>query len=360
MQDNIRFLHIGDIHLGREFNSENLLGMNPIKRREEIWDTFENSLIFAVKNNVDFVLIAGDLFENSNVTVSDMDRLIYIFKKYNSLEIFVVFGNHDHLGRKTAYLKENIPNNVHLFNNELGYYELNNTRIYGFSWDRMEYDFFPITIEELDPKFLNIIILHGTNMGKTNYMPIPLKEIEKRGFDYIALGHIHDPIQVGKRAFYPGSLEPLSFGELGLRGGVLVELSKDNFIHKYISLSKREYKIIDLKIDEEVNTFKLLKEIENILRLEVNNFLRLNIIGRRSVDLEIDEVLRLIKNRYNLVELIDSTDIHYDVKNIIKDNQDNIIGDYFKFVIENYDNKERETLIQIGIDGFLMGDNFEN
>lgn len=360
MQDNIRFLHIGDIHLGREFNTENLLGLDSNQRREELWHTFENSLVFAVKNDVDILLISGDLFENDNVTVSDMDRLIYIFEKFNSLKIFLVFGNHDHLGVKTEYLKNNRPTNLYLFNNELGYYELGNTRIYGFSWEKMEYDYFPVYMEELDSNYINILLLHGTNMGKTNYLPTPLREIEGYGFDYIALGHIHDPIQVGERAFYPGSLEPLSFGELGLRGGILGDLSKSNFNYKYVNLSKRQYKILDLEIDESFETFQLFKEIENILKLEENNFLRINIIGNRSVNLDLDEVIILISNKYNLVDLIDGTDLFYDIKNIIRDNEDNIIGEYFKFVLKNYDNENRDALIQFGIDGFLLGDNFEN
>lgn len=353
-----KFFHIGDIHLGREFKSENLLGLDEEIRSEELWETFENSLSFSEENNLDFLLISGDLFESENINMKALDRINYIISKYPNLKIFLIFGNHDYLSDKTEYLRKNAPENLIIFDNNLRYLEIDNLRIYGFSWDRVEYKETPFKLGPVDKEYINIFLIHGTNSNNTNYLPLDIKEIENLGFDYVALGHIHDPIQVGEKSFYSGSLEPLSFNEIGYRGGIVVQLSKEELNFKFIPLAKREYKIIDFNISKYNNSFELFDELEKILKKENDNFIKINFIGNRDENIVLEDIISLINKKYSLIQTIDNTENLYNIKTIIDENKNNIIGEYFQYVLDHYEDKELETLLELGVEGFFPGDNF--
>lgn len=109
-------------------------------------------------------------------------------------------------------------------------------------------DLLPISEVQKDIKKINIGILHGTLMDdreirslvqemeieKDEYFPIETGDIESWGFDYLALGHIHNHFSkrvIGETiAVYPGTPEPMKINEISQRKVALIDIKNKESI----------------------------------------------------------------------------------------------------------------------------------
>ena len=90
MKNNIKFIHCSDIHLGA----------NPFEideRFEDMGKAFMQVCDFALAENVDFVLIAGDFFHNKTLNPKTLEQAINALDKLKSdnIPVFLTEGNHD-------------------------------------------------------------------------------------------------------------------------------------------------------------------------------------------------------------------------------------------------------------------------
>lgn len=361
LENKIKILHIADVHLGRDFNFSSKKVNESQVRKEEIWDSFEKALIFAEDEGVEIVLIPGDLYDNDKMTKSNLDRLAYILAKYQKLRFYISLGNHDHLSPKSDYLKKICSKNVHIFSNTLEFREYKNIRIYGFSWDRVEYQKNPLNLVDLDETYTNILAIHGMDVSISDYMPLDINYLEDLGFDYIALGHIHQPKKAGRLSYYPGSLEPMSFNNLGPHGGLLVELTGKEVKVDFIKMAQRSYYDLDFDVSEisaNKDLFKgLMKVFVDIKRTDI---IRLNLLGRKSKNLDFEELEAVLKRDYSLIYLVDKTSPKINFQRLLASNKDNIIGRYFDYVFNNFDERDQRQLVKIGLESFDLGDNYED
>lgn len=254
-----KILHCGDLHLDSPFSG--MSHEQSEQRRRELRDTFTYMMNYAQSENVDLVLIAGDLFDCGFV---HKDTLALLCARFSALACPVVIspGNHDPYTADSLYASGKLPENVHVFR------EAKPSRIdlpaigisvtgYAFESDRMEAN----PLEEpclLHPANINLLVGHadlGAPLSK--YAPIPLKSLEKSGFAYAALGHVHlpqKPIRVGKTtAAYCGFAEGRGFDETGFGGARLVTVERtDHGIDvttKRLSFAKRRYMIEQVEAD---------------------------------------------------------------------------------------------------------------
>lgn len=361
LENKIKILHIADVHLGRDFNFSSKKVNESQVRKEEIWDSFEKSLSFAEDEGVEIVLIPGDLYDNDKITKSNLDRLSFIFAKFSKMRFYISLGNHDHLSPKSDYLKKISSKNVHIFSDFLEYREYKNIRIYGFSWDRVEYQKNPLRFIDLDKSYTNILSIHGTDSSLSDYLPLDIKYLEDLGFDYIALGHIHQPKKAGRLSYYPGCLEPLSFNNLGPHGGLLVEFSGKEAKVDFIKMAQRSYYDLDFDVSEisaNKDLFKgLMKIFTDIKRTDI---IRLNLLGRKSKNLDFEELETILKRDYSLIYIVDKTSPKINFQRLLAANKDNIIGRYFDYVFNNYDEKDQRQLVKIGLESFDLGDSYED
>ena len=65
--------------------------------------------------------------------------------------------------------------------------------------------------------------------GKVPHAPFRAEQIELAGLDHALLGHFHVP-RDALRHTYPGNPDPLTFGETGDRGAVLVTVAPDGSV----------------------------------------------------------------------------------------------------------------------------------
>lgn len=79
---------------------------------------------------------------------------------------------------------------------------------------------------------------HG---GDERHIPFDVRVLEKSGFDYIALGHIHKPQTLRKnRIIYPGALEPVDKNDTGGHGYVKGEITERGFSHQWMPVLQAE------------------------------------------------------------------------------------------------------------------------
>jgi DNA repair exonuclease SbcCD nuclease subunit len=187
---------------------------------------------YVQSENIDLVLIAGDLFDCGFV---HRDTLALLCARFSTLACPVVIspGNHDPYTPGSLYAGGKLPENVYLFT------EKQPTRIdfpaldvsvtgYAFTSDRYEEN--PLdTPCPLHPKHINILLGHadlGAPLSK--YAPLPLKSLEQSGFAYAALGHIHNAPPARRYgntvAAYSGFLAGRGFDEPGAGGALFVEI----------------------------------------------------------------------------------------------------------------------------------------
>ncbi len=256
----IKILHTGDIHLDSPFSS--LPPRQAEIRRQELRSAFTSMTAYAKMDQIDMILIAGDMFDGEHIT---RDTLLLISKELENYKkpVFITPGNHDPATPSSVWLKDIFPKNVHVFtSNEVEAVEIEELGVivYGFAFTSQCMDVSPLanlTVEESDK--INILLCHGDLTDKNSTScPITPEELDSFGADYTALGHIHNPRQPEQDARYSycGCLEGRAFDELGPKGASVVTVKKRGFTRassevslKRVRFSKKRYEKSDCSLD---------------------------------------------------------------------------------------------------------------
>ena len=294
----IKLIHISDIHLCDSLKSSVI---EPYQMREIQWTTLKKLVTYANSKGIDLLLISGDLYERKYFFKTHAQRLIKILEEFKG-EVLIIFGNHDYVGDKFVFDDIEIPDNIILHTmNKIKRYDFNDLDLSVFmhSWER-EVEAGPdFTNIERKNKY-NILMAHsGLNIDKA-YMPLD-RSLVGDLFDYIALGHIHKPMVVDDKFFYPGSLEPLSIKETGPHGGYEIEI--DNGIHvSFVDFASLEY--VDKDIDSSHKTVDEVVDEVKALAKEKIQVLRLRLTGP-DMSMDIEELRFALKNHFPYVVIDD-------------------------------------------------------
>lgn len=332
----MKFIHLADVHLADSFNFDGSLSK---KIREASWQSL--SSILKSNKDVDFALIAGDLFERSYFTANDFKRLFAIFEDF-SKDIYYVSGNHDYFDSYNSLFLENSPSNFHVFGSEnLEVFEKEKLRVYGISYnDRIFSKDLDLSIK-LDDEFFNIFLIHGdVDSDESNYFSLNSEMIRDIPFDYIAMGHIHKAHRIDN-IYYPGSVEPHDFTDIYDYGYIRFEDGKadsiDSSILKFYDL-KLDFRDFDNE-DALVSFIKhKLKDKKNVIRLEITN------------DKEIDE--RFIRNNINAIYKEIYIKEERDLTDMARLFPNSLLSFYAK-KFENPRNDIEKLALEVGLDAIL-------
>ncbi len=250
----VTVLHCADAHIGA---CENFLGERARSRQSETLITFEKTVDFALQNNIQLFLIAGDLFDSSapdSALVSQVNRKI---ESASGIRFVYAAGNHDPLNINSPYALGNLPENLYVLGTKDSVFTFDDikARVYGRSfkevYDNGEAEF---SLTPPDDEYVNIMCIHGelTSGTSSNYNPITREFIKNSGMDYIALGHIHRRTDIGKlgrTAFaYCGCIEGQGFDETGEKGFYTGTVSKEgaNLIFTPIAIREHIRETVDI------------------------------------------------------------------------------------------------------------------
>lgn len=234
----VQFIHCADLHLGSPF-----VGLQNLPERiyQEISQAIERSFSrivdIAIEKKVDFMIIAGDLYDGEDRNIRAQ---LYFRKEMERLQaadipVFIVHGNHDHLGGSWTKLKW--PDNVFVFPEQVEWKQwttANGTvcHLYGFSYPKAHVKESMISHYEKQPGAdFHIGILHGhdsRNSEHYQYAPFSTRELLAKGFDYWALGHIHQREILANDPYiiYPGNIQGRNKKETGRKGCFYVTMTE--------------------------------------------------------------------------------------------------------------------------------------
>lgn len=248
IMSNIKLLHCADIHIGSELAS---IGNKARQRREEILMTFDKIVSICKDENIDLLLIAGDLFQSSNMDKDSVDSVKKSLKNIPDTIVAIAPGNHDYVSIESPFLEEDWPDNVHIFKSKLEAVEFKELglRLWGAAFTSTY-----VTSPMLDPDsinipgddMVNICVIHGDLISEnqqSNYNPISSTQLRFSGMDYVALGHIHKRTEILKNGStyysYSGCPEGQGFDELGEKGVYVGTVTKERCDLKFRPICKR-------------------------------------------------------------------------------------------------------------------------
>ena len=342
----MKFAHLADCHIG---------GWKDIQLKELGILAFERAVDICIKENVAFVLIAGDLFNTSLPSIDLIKITARILNKLkeHEIEVYIIPGSHDFSpsGKTMIDVLENsglmvnvmkIKDNKLMFTNDKTGVKITGLVGLRSSLDKYYYESLDFSNLENEQGF-KIFMLHNTI---NELKPKDLEKVEgislsllPKNFDYYAAGHVHyiKEQKFGKgKLVYPGPLFPNNFKELQelKQGGFYIY---DNENLKYIPVNLKEVLYVEINADD-----KTSKEIEDEI-LKINDYedkiLLLRVHGElregRSSDINFKIISEKFKNAFvflkNTTKLTSKEFLDLDVKEgEIEDIEGDIIKE-FKF-----------------------------
>lgn len=203
------------------------------RRRQALRDVLLKILDLAERERVDAVLCGGDLYEHERFTPDTAQFLRTAFERLHPTPMLIAPGNHDWFSEGSLYRRVSWTPNVHLFTEDrLRPYELEDgiTIWGGAHLAPANTDNF-LEHFQVDRSGLNLGLFHGSERmwfleqgeGKAPHAPFDAGDIERAALTHAFLGHFHKP-KHAELFTYPGNPDPLSFGEDGERGAVMIEV----------------------------------------------------------------------------------------------------------------------------------------
>lgn len=343
----MKFFHVADIHLGAAPDSGFPWGE---KRKEEVWDSFCRLLERAEQEAVDLILIAGDLFHRQPL-LRELKEVNYLFSKLTRTRVVLIAGNHDYLKKDSYYRSMEWNDNVTFLAS--GQYEKVvfsdiKTSVYGLSYHSREireplYD--DLQPDDI-PGMRNILLAHG---GDEKHIPINWRKLQRSGFDYVALGHIHKPQPIiENKIVYAGALEPIDKNDLGMHGFISGIYENNKLNITFVPWSVRQYIKLKIDVDERATDHFIKEEIQSeISRLGEQNIYKIALSGYRDPDIIFQT--GYYQDYGNVIEVIDGTHPAYDFDKLFSQHPDDIIGQYIERLYRPGMTKIEEKALHYGI-----------
>lgn len=234
-----RFLHAADIHLDSPLKGlTGQVGSAAERVCTATRESFDRLVGLAIEEKVSFLIIAGDLYDGDwrdyktgLFFAAQMGRL-----NAANIPVYLLHGNHDAESQITKRL--DLPGNVHVFgarSPETFRLDELNVALHGQSFRQRA------VTDNLVPDYpgpvkgaFNIGVLHtACGMGgHENYAPCSLDDLVNKGYDYWALGHVHQAAVLHERphVVFPGNLQGRHVKETGPKGACLVTVRDQEII----------------------------------------------------------------------------------------------------------------------------------
>lgn len=274
----IKIAHLADTHLGyRQYGL--------IEREKDFYDTFKTIIDDIIEKDVDYVIHCGDLFERPKPPIKALLVAQEGFLKLmeNNIPVIVIAGNHDKLQRRETSIPQELyeNDNFHILTIENPNIELTEDLVVSGlpfiqkSHEDVVKDLLKDIFEDVKDYEHKILMLHGGVSKYFDFNPEFELDTIPEGFDYYAMGHIHQRIiekdfKNGILSF-PGSTEIMNKGEIkeyeDNGKGYNILTIDENVEVEYVNI-ELERKIIDKEIPYPQLDEKL-EELENYINNEI-------------------------------------------------------------------------------------------
>jgi exonuclease SbcD len=226
----VRLVHFSDLHLGfRQYQRQTSAGIN--QREADVAASFTRAIDKCMALAPDVVLIGGDVFHTVRPTNT---AILHAFNQFARLvhalpdaKVIIAAGNHDmpRSSEMVCILRLfAAPLGIHVADREAKRFPFEELQLSVLAVP----DLPPGTVDlSPDPAFkYNVLVLHGEVQGALPQaeraehpdraaMRIPLDEIARPGWDYVALGHYHVYKRIADHVYYSGSIDYTSSNPWG-------------------------------------------------------------------------------------------------------------------------------------------------
>lgn len=267
-----RFVHAADLHLGSPFQG---LALKDAAIAEIFVEAsrkaFSTLVTQAIEAKVDFFVVAGDVYDGDwkdnkiglffNREIARLDRA--------DIPVFLLKGNHDAESVITKTIT--LPKNVCEFpTNKPGTFRLDGLKValhgQGFA-DRSANDNLALSYPPPVAGYFNIGVLHTSLTGRephAPYAPCSLDDLRSRGYDYWALGHVHEYelLAESPAILFPGNLQGRSIRECGAKGALLVSVEDGVVTHERMIVDEARFGQVHVVAERDDDRAAILRRVE--------------------------------------------------------------------------------------------------
>ena len=325
----MKLLHSADWHLGTPFQGRSSEQAAALRR--ELWEVPGKIAALCREENCDLVLLSGDLLDGP-CSQAEWQRLKDALEEM-AVPVFVSPGNHDFVNMDSPWIRENWPENVHIFTRtQIESVELPNLscRVYGAGFTGMDCQPLLDNFRAEEDCRYHIGVFHGDPaLVSSAYNPITAGQVESSGLDYLALGHIHKmgAFRAGKTlCAWPGCPMGRGYDETGDKGVYIVTVGEQTEVKFRVLNTPRFY---DLQTDPQMLD-SLLPPVGSM------DYYRITLVGScEAPDLD---AMQAGLSRFPNLLLRDKTTRPIDVWGSL--GQDNFEGVYFGLLRQAWDTAE--------------------
>jgi DNA repair protein SbcD/Mre11 len=272
-----KFIHAADLHLGSPLIGLSLKDEEVAKRfAAASRGAFTDLVTRAVELKVAFVVIAGDVYDGEwkdtsiglffNRELARLDRA--------GISIFLLKGNHDAESVVTKTIV--LPDRVQQFpSNRPKTFRIEELEVavHGRSFpDRAVTENYALSYPDPVPGWFNIGVLHTSCDGRPGhavYAPCTTADLVRRGYQYWALGHVHEYEELAHDPWivFPGNLQGRSVREPGPKGAVVVDVEDGHIIGvERLILDRARWAVITIDLSGIDDVTIGLRKIEEAIR----------------------------------------------------------------------------------------------
>ncbi|MDA8144680.1 MAG: DNA repair exonuclease [Thermaerobacter sp.] len=225
----MRFVHTGDWQMGlRAVQAQD----RARQVRQARFDTARSIAAVARRERADFVLLAGDTFEDHDVDEADVERTVEVLNRFAPIQVYVLPGNHDPLVPGGVWGRASwrrVGGHVHLLERPEPLELPGGAVLYPCPLRQKQSRMDPtdwIPAREAGDSRIRLGLAHGSLrvLPQAENFPIARDRAETAGLDYLALGDWHS-YRVFGRTVYCGTPEQTAFDERDAGNVAVVELT---------------------------------------------------------------------------------------------------------------------------------------
>lgn len=272
-----KFLHAADLHLDSPLRGLQRYEGAPVDEiRGAPRRALENLVELAVAEQVAFVVIAGDVYDGD---WPDYNTGLFFVKQMQKLRnaeirVFLIKGNHDAENRMTSSLM--LPKGVHQFAADqaktVTLPELN-IALHGQSFATQAVtENLALDYPAAKPGMLNLGILHtcATSSEHERYAPCSIEDLRLKGYDYWALGHVHQRQTLWEAdpwIGFPGNPQGRHIRETGPKGCLLVTVDEQQrFTPEFRELDVLRWELATIDVTDMESEIEVYDAISDKLR----------------------------------------------------------------------------------------------
>jgi DNA repair exonuclease SbcCD nuclease subunit len=269
----IRLLLAADVHLDAPF----VWAAPEVARarRRALRDGVRRIAVLAEQVRADALCFAGDLFEQERAVPDTGEFLRTLFAAV-PCPVLLAPGNHDWYGPGSLYQRVQWPRHVMVFDDDrLQPFSLTD----GFTiWGAAHRA--PANTDgflegfRVDRGGVSVGLFHGSERrgfagqesGKLPHAPFTSDQVPAAGLSHALVGHFHRPA-LERWHTYPGNPEPLSFGETGERGAVLVSVAEDGSVTREIHpVLESPWHDVEVRVDGVAHADEIRERVQDALQ----------------------------------------------------------------------------------------------